>query len=134
MTTSLFLRIVAVILALFGVIYLVSPVTLATQAGISANKSGLTDIRATYGGFQIGFALFLFWSSMSPARYTSALAATALIFFSVGAARFFGVVVDGELSGFNLIGLSFEIVLTSICVWLFVKSLNTSSQVVKARR
>ena len=125
MTISLFLRIVAAILLIFGVIYLLSPATLAAKAGITANNSGLTDIRATYGGFQIGFAIFLFWSSMARERFSSALAATAMIFFSVGAARGFGVIVDGELSGFNLIGLGFEIVLTALCAWLFLRKENS---------
>jgi peptidoglycan/LPS O-acetylase OafA/YrhL len=121
MNTNLFLRIIAAILAVFGLIYLISPITLATKAGITADNSGLTDIRATYGGIQIGLAVFLYWSSLARERIPSALAATAIIFFFVGACRFYGVIVDGELSGFNLIGLSFEIVLTIISSWLYLR-------------
>jgi len=57
---SKFLMVIATILAFFGLFYLVSPQTLAGTAGLTANPSGLTDIRATYGGFQVGLALFLF--------------------------------------------------------------------------
>ena len=121
MNHILFLKIIATILALFGLLYLFSPITLATQAGITADNSGLTDIRATYGGIQLGLAVFLYWSSLAQERISSALAATAIIFFFVGACRFYGVIADGELSGFNLIGLSFEIVLTIISSWLYVR-------------
>lgn len=121
MNTTLFLKIIAAILAVFGLIYLFSPITLATKAGITADNSGLTDIRATYGGIQIGLAVFLYWSSLAHSRLSSALAATAIIFFSVGACRFYGVIVDGEFSGFNMIGLSFEVVLTVISGWLFLR-------------
>lgn len=117
MNPIVFLRVIAAILLIFGALYLFSPITLSAKAGISSTASGLTDIRATYGGFQIGFALFLFWCCMSTPRLPSALVATALVFGSVGAARLFGVIADGELSGFNLIGLSFEVVLTAVALY-----------------
>jgi uncharacterized membrane protein len=117
MNATLFLRIIATILLLFGVIYLLNPALLAGKAGITAEPSGLTDIRATYGGFQIGFALFLWWACRNPAQLRYPLMATLVIFASVGAARFFGVIRDGELSGFNQIGLGFEIILTVVCAF-----------------
>ena len=61
-----FVWIVAAILALAGASYLVSPTAMTASAGISADASGLTDIRATYGGFQIGIAIFLAWCARSP--------------------------------------------------------------------
>lgn len=117
--TKIFLMVIAVILAFFGLLYLFSPQTLAGVAGLEANASGLTDIRATYGGFQIGFALFLFWSCCNDNRLANALAATGLIFASVGLGRLYGLTVDGEVATFNLIGLTFEIVLTVVCAYLY---------------
>lgn len=121
MTANLFLRIIATILLVFGVIYLFNPALLAGQAGITAELSGLTDIRATYGGFQIGFALFLLWACSDSTQIQAALAATMVVFASVGAARFFGVLIDGELSGFNQIGLGFEIIVTAVCAVYLLK-------------
>jgi len=120
MNKTLFLRVIASILLVFGFIYLLNPALLAGQAGLSADGSGLTDIRATYGGFQIGFALFLFWASGSEHMH-AALVATLTVFASVGAGRFLGVLIDGELSGFNQIGLGFEIILTLACLYLLGK-------------
>lgn len=121
MNATIFLRIIAAILLLFGVIYLLNPALLAGKAGLTANASGLTDIRATYGGFQIGFGLFLLWVCKDPRQLSLALAATMLIFGSVGAARLFGVVTDGELSGFNQIGLGFELILTAACAFFLYR-------------
>ncbi|MEM7256754.1 MAG: DUF4345 domain-containing protein [Pseudomonadota bacterium] len=122
MNATLFLRIIAAILLAFGAIYLLNPMLLAGRAEISAAPSGVTDIRATYGGFQIGFAIFLFWACAAEDTIKPALVATMVTFASVGLARLFGVVVDGELSGFNQIGLAFEAVLTLVCaIYLFAQ-------------
>lgn len=117
--TTKFLTVIAVILTIFGLLYLVSPQTLTGIASIEATASGLTDIRATYGGFQIGFALFLFWSCRSERRLAGALMATGIVFCCVGLSRIYGIIVDGELSTFNLIGLAFEIALTVVCAFLY---------------
>ena len=118
--------VIATILAFFGLFYLVSPQTLAETAGLTANASGLTDIRATYGGFQLGLALFLFWSCRSPDKVASALVATGVIFACVGLGRLFGVIVDGDFSGFNMIGLVFEVFLTLACIFLY-RRVNTAT-------
>lgn len=120
MNATLFLRIIAAILLVFGLIYLLNPMLLAGKAEISAAASGVTDIRATYGGFQIGFGVFLFWACSQATQVKAALVATMIIFASVGLSRFFGTVVDGEMSGFNQIGLAFEAILTVVCaIYLF---------------
>lgn len=120
MRKTLFLRIIAAILFIFGAIYLINPALLAEKAGLTADASGLTDIRATYGGFQIGFAVFLVWASFTR-QFKAPLIATLTVFACVGAARLFGVIVDGEFSGFNQIGLGFEMLLTVACLYLLVK-------------
>lgn len=116
--TKIFLTAIAVILMIFGLLYLISPQTLMQAAGLQGTASGLSDVRATYGGFQIGFALFLFWSSRDPQRFQSALMATLCIFAAVGVCRLTGIVVDGDGSTFNLIGLAFEAALTLVCLLL----------------
>ncbi len=130
---SKFLMVIAAILAVFGLLYLFSPQTLAETAGLTANASGLTDIRATYGGFQIGLALFLFWSCRSADNVGSALVATGVIFACVGLGRLYGVIVDGEFSGFNMIGLMFEVFLTAACAYFYQshKRLNSATTAIK---
>ncbi len=125
MNATFFLRIIAAILFIFGIIYLVNPAMLAAKAGITADPSGLTDIRATYGGVQIGIAVFLFWACRSEAYLKPALVATLVIFGSVGAGRLYGAIADGALSGFNQIGLGFEIVLTVVCTLFLMAAKKT---------
>jgi len=120
---KIFLLASAAIFILFGAMYLWSPENLAGVAGLSYNASGLTDIRATYGGFQIGFGLFMLWSAQSAERYGAALVAVAVIFASVGLGRFYGLMVDGQMSVFHNIGLAFEAGITLIALW-FRRSLT----------
>jgi len=115
---KIFLAIASIIFLVFGLIYLFSPESLASVAGLQFSDSGLTDIRATYGGFQIGFALFIGWCLRDESHYSVALVSIALIFGCVGAARFYGLVTDGETSTFHFIGLTFEVLITAFSVWL----------------
>ena len=109
---------VAVSLWVFGLIYLFMPAYLAGEAGLSANASGLTDIRATYGGFQLGFGAFLFHCAFSQSRQRAGVLALALVLGAVGICRTIGVLLDGEFGGFHQIGLGFEITVTVILIYL----------------
>lgn len=119
--TKVFIGFVAAMFAMFGVIYLVSPMVLSELAGLQANASGLTDIRATYGGFQIGFAIYLTGLGLIRNNHRSALLAISLVVGCVGLCRLFGVVWEQSLSGFNTSGLVFEFVITTIAIYLYRK-------------
>ncbi len=117
-----YLLVLAALFGLFGLLYLLFPEPLAASAGISASAGGLTDVRATYGGFQLGFALFLGWSALAPARHPAALLATAAVVGGVGLARLFGLAVDAAPSSFHFVGLAFEVPLTLASVFLFQRA------------
>ncbi len=110
---------VGVVFGLFGVAYVIAPQGLAAAAGVSANAAGLTDLRATYGGFQIGFGLFAFWSCLRPERYAPALLATAAVTGAVGAARLYGLAVDQAPIMFHYIALCLEIPIFLCAGWLY---------------
>lgn len=116
--TRLFLQVVTAIFGIFGLIYLFDPGWLSQVAGLQANAAGFTDIRATYGGFQIGFCLFLIWVVMSEQRIT-ALVACAMISGCVALGRIVGLALDGGASAFNLVGLAVEIPIFLMAVWLY---------------
>ena len=60
----------------FGLAYLLSPVSMAALTGVSASTpAATTDIRATYGGYQLGVGAFLLWSALAPDRIPSGLLA-----------------------------------------------------------
>jgi len=116
---KVFIGFVAAMFAMFGVIYLVSPRLLSELAGLQASASGLADIRATYGGFQIGFAIYLTGLGLIRNNHRSALLAISLVVGCVGLCRLFGVVWEQSLSGFNASGLVFEFIITAIAVYLY---------------
>ncbi len=116
--TQWFLRGCAAIFGVFGLVYLFDPGWLAGAAGVQGNASGLTDIRATYGGFQVGFCLFLLWVIASQQR-VAGLVACALVSGCVAIGRIIGLAVDGGASAFNLVGLAVEIPLLLLAVWLY---------------
>ena len=89
----------------FGIGYLLAPAALTEPAGFGAlGPSATTDVRATYGGFQIGMGAFLLWSAFSSGRrgteerFRIALVLVALSIGAVLASRAIGLVMDGELS------------------------------------
>ena len=117
-----FVWIVSAIIGLFGVFYLVSPATLTVSAGISSDASGLTDVRATYGGFQIGIAMFLAWCTR--AHVSLALLLTTFVIGAVLLSRVVGLLMDGSLTSFHLGALTFEVPTTALALWLYSRSSN----------
>ena len=64
----------------FGMAYLVSPVSMLELTGGSAlTPAATTDVRATYGGLQLGLGAFLLWSALAPERIPSALLAHSVM-------------------------------------------------------
>ena len=107
----------------FGLGYLFAPVALTEPAGFTMlSPSATTDVRATYGGFQIGLGAFLLWSALSADRHRSALLLTALSIGSVFVSRLLGVLIDGDLNDFHRAGLIFESSLTALTVYVLRKS------------
>ncbi len=108
----------------FGMAYLVSPVSMLELTGGSASTpAAITDVRATYGGLQLGLGAYLLWSALAPERIPSALLALSLVAGAVGGCRLLGVLIDGDFGPTLLIGpihisaLVFEL---STCVLAFV--------------
>lgn len=121
--TKSYLLVVGVLTILFGVIYLFVPATMTDPAGFGPLRgSALTDIRATYGGFQIGMGAFLLWAAGAEDRMRAGLILIALSIGSLFLSRALGVLMDGELSAFHMQGLAIESTLTAITLYLIRKS------------
>ena len=83
-------------LVAFGFAYLMFPVSMAALTGVSVSTpAAITDIRATYGGLQLGVGAFLLWSALAPDRIPSGLLALGLSAGGVASCRLVGLVVDG---------------------------------------
>ena len=117
-----FVWVAAAIFMVAGLAYVVSPTSLTQSAGISADASGLTDIRANYGGFQLGFGLFLAWCARS--RVSIALLLTTLVMGAVLMSRITGLFTDGSVTSFHLSALGFEATITALALWFYSRSPN----------
>ena len=80
----------------FGAAYLVAPTVMTGQMGVGhTTPGGLTDLRATYAGFQLGMAALLAWCLRNPSRYPAGLVALACVVGGLGLSRLIGLFVDG---------------------------------------
>ena len=108
--------IAAVIFAGFGAWFLINPVALA-GIGIDVNgPSARTDIRATYGGFELGAAVFLFWCATRADRHRIGLVAATLFAASFGTGRGVGILLEGGATTFMWSLLAIEVVYTTCAV------------------
>ena len=97
----------------FGLAYLLAPGAMMEPAGFDQlGAAATTDVRATYGGFQIGMGAFLVWASQSEDRHRAGLLLTFLSMAAVLFGRILGISLDGELNEFHRMGLLFEASLT----------------------
>lgn len=116
----LYLRVLGALTLLTGLAYVLAPAALTTAAGFGElTGAGTTDVRATYGGFQIGLGGFLLWCAAAPARVRPALVATALSIGAIGLSRALGLVLDDSVNGFHRAGLVTEMALTALTLFAF---------------
>jgi peptidoglycan/LPS O-acetylase OafA/YrhL len=104
---------VLILLALFvlvaGLASFASPASLAQQAGWSATPGGLTEIRAFYGGLQVGLGCFLVWCTRRRERLLSGLLVAGFAVGGIGIARAFGLFLDQAPTAYHLGNLAVEI-------------------------
>lgn len=94
---------------LAGVGCLAAPGLFAQQAGFQATPSALTEIRAFYGGLQLGIGLFLVWCLCAPSRTSQGLALVGLAVGGAGLARLFGILFDHAPTSHHLANLGIEV-------------------------
>jgi hypothetical protein len=119
---AIYLKLMGAMSLFFGLLYVANPGPVIDAAGFgTVLPGGLTDVRATYGGFQIGMGAFLFWASTAEERVRSGLLLVLLSIGAVGASRSIGLMLDGDFNAFHLSGLVTETVLTILTLIVFVR-------------
>jgi hypothetical protein len=108
------LILLAVFVLVAGLASFASPASLAQQAGWSATPGGLTEIRAFYGGLQVGLGCFLAWCARRPERLLSGLLAAGFAVGGIGIARALGLFLDEAPTGYHLANLAVEIVTVAL--------------------
>jgi hypothetical protein len=119
--------------AVLGVIYAIAPALLTDPTGFGdLAPEALTDLRATYGGLQIGMGLFLVWTAIEPARHRVGLILLGVVLPFVALTRAFGLVVDGKATGGMVGALMFE-TLASAATWFILSKASEPSSAERER-
>ena len=107
--------------AALGVPFLLWPVELSGLVGIELpSATARTDVRAVYGGFQLGLAAFLAYCAARPERTVLGLAATAASVTGLAMGRLLGTMAEGEAGSVTRLYLSIEAssaVLAALALW-----------------
>ena len=124
----MYVRVLGALTVLFGLVYLFAPASLTLPAGFGELPAGgLTDVRATYGGFQLGMGIFLLWAATDEARVRTALLLMVLSIGAVGLSRAIGLTLDGSLNAFHTAGLITEVSLTAFTLFVLSRAQAPSS-------
>jgi hypothetical protein len=124
---KIYLVLMGIMSVAFGVLYLVMPSTFTDPMGFGIlAPSALTDVRATYGGFQIGMGLFMFWCCLGTGRLYSGMFLALISVAAIALCRAIGLVIDGDPIDVLKVTLAFEATLTVISLVLFLRTPKTA--------
>ena len=115
--TRILLVVQAIILGGLGVAYFVRPEEMANLSGmLLMAPAAITDVRAYYGGLQIGLATYLLLAMSRVDLSRAALTLLVLLYSAMALARIGGLWLDGGLQQtFNLTALLLEVVSAGLC-------------------
>lgn len=114
------LAVQALLLAGFGLAYFIRPQEMANLSGmLLMEPAALTDVRAYYGGLQLGLGLYLLLALLRTDLLRPALMLLVLLYASLFFARLGGLWLDGGLQQtFNLYAMLFEGVSAGLALYL----------------
>jgi hypothetical protein len=82
----------------FALAFLWNPVATGALVEIRPETAAARiEIRAIYGGFELGLAAFLIWSLLAPERLASGLLINGLVLGFVAVCRLIGVAAEGAM-------------------------------------
>jgi hypothetical protein len=124
LSARIFLAVQALILAGFGLAYLVRPHELANLSGmLLMAPAAITDVRAYYGGLQLGLAAYLLLALARLDLLRPALSLLVLLYAALALTRLAGLWLDGGAQQtFNLYAMLFEVVSAGLAFWLLRRS------------
>lgn len=93
----------------FGLAIVAAPAAVLGGVGISGTAAGVVELRAFYGGLELGLAAFLLACAARPAWREPGLWSVALVNGGIAAARLLGIALSGEFTGFFAGALVWEL-------------------------
>ncbi|MEK1904599.1 MAG: DUF4345 family protein [Pseudomonas sp.] len=120
LSARILLIVQALILAGFGLAYFIRPQEMANLSGmLLMEPAAITDVRAYYGGLQLGLGLYLGLALVRQEWLRGALALLVLLYASLFVARLGGLWLDGGLQQtFNLGAMLFELVSAGLALFV----------------
>jgi hypothetical protein len=118
--TQIFLCFQALALIGLGLAYFIRPHEMTNLSGmLLMAQAAITDVRAYYGGLQMGLGVFLLLACRQPELSRAALLLLVLIYSALALARIGGLWLDGGFEQtFNLTALLIELVSAALAFWL----------------
>jgi uncharacterized protein DUF4345 len=103
----------------FGAAYACWPTAMASLTDISLpSATARVDFMATYGGFQLGFAVFLSWCAVRAHLVRVGLLAGGWALLGFATLRLLGMLLNGGAVGLGLYAaLAIEMVGTTLAFW-----------------
>jgi hypothetical protein len=109
----------ALVFIVVGAGFLLIPVQYAHVLEISLPTAmARTDVRATYGGLELGFGIFLVLCAFRPEWIRPGLWALALSTGGFATGRLTALLFEGTISNFMLVFLVIEILVTLLAIFL----------------
>lgn len=109
MGARIFLALSALLWLPYGIYCFVDPAFLGEAATVTfASPTGATEIRAMYGGLQIGIGLLCALGAARADWRATALRALLLLVSGLFLTRAAGVLLDDSMSAYTSMGLAFE--------------------------
>lgn len=106
-------------LAGLGLAYFIQPHQMTNLSGmLLMAPAAVTDVRAYYGGLQLGLAAYLGLALLRVELIRPALTLLVLLYSVLALARIGGLYLDGGAQQtFNLYALLLEVVSAGLCFW-----------------
>ncbi|HCP44578.1 MAG TPA: hypothetical protein DIU15_00860 [Deltaproteobacteria bacterium] len=82
-------------------------------------QEAVIDVRATYGGLELGLAAFFFIAQGKPSWYRPSLFAAALAIAGFGACRLLGMALAAEAPPLMVFFFVIEVVAASVLIWAY---------------
>jgi len=125
---KIFILINSVVFLLYGIGFIFFPETFSLYVtdAVPNTKSGLIDMRATYGGMSIGFAVLLLLISQDSKIFMLGVKAIILIVGGMALGRITGMIIDGSPNTLMYIYLLLEIIVVIIGLKLLMKTNKVS--------
>jgi uncharacterized protein YjeT (DUF2065 family) len=110
----------ALIFGVIGLLFLFAPVRWARLVEISVpTPMSRTDLRATYGGFDLAMGAFLAISAMRPEWHGPGLVAAGLALLGFALGRLVGFIVERRAERLMLLFFASEVIGGALCLWAY---------------